>query len=287
MNNLLLFDFNNLLMKAISATPDLEFNGKHTGGLYGFLNQICKYINDFEPKKIIVCSDLPPYFRKKEYPQYKANRKPQTPERYELIQTSRKYCKELLEVLGIAFWELEGMEADDLIAIAVDEYTTEFDSIIAVSNDDDLFQLFKYPNFKLQKNKEIWTRKTFESMYPVSIQDWLTVKALSGSHNGVPGIKGIGLKTALKIVQDDQKLDNIQKQHGKEIDQYERLIYLPYIPFDSKKCTSELWDEVKKLKQIIPKRNNERAFMHFLNQFNILYTPNMKKAFQIIGGHNV
>ena len=271
MNNLLLFDFNNLLFKAIAVHPGFEYNDIYTGGVYGFINQICKYITEFEPRNVVVCSDNLPYLRKGIYPDYKSGRKKRSPEEYAMIQESRKMCEEFLDIIGIQLWSKKGFEADDLMYIVSEAYSYSFDKIVVVSNDDDLFQLFKIDyNIYLQRSKVLYGMVDFKNEYPdININDWCQIKALSGSHNAVPGIKGIGIKKAIGIIKDSIKLKEYKEKY-EELDLYLKLVTLPY-----RNCKAVSLSDFD---------FNRRHVSNFLSKYRITTTHSMEKAFEILKG---
>lgn len=259
--SLLLFDFNNLLHKALAIHPDLSFGGKRTGGLYGFIQQFIKNVGAFSPDNIVVCSDGYPYFRKDIYSDYKGDRKKvHDIEFFKIVKESRKYCESFLSTLGIQFWKVLGQEADDLFAFLCQKYQKQFTSIVIVSSDDDLFQLLKWNNVKLQKNKILYTRKDFDLEYnglsPDS--DWVWIKAMAGTHNGIPGLPRVGMITAIKIFKNKERFEEIYKEHGSTLDMYRRCIELPF--------SSSVVPSVPDLE---PVKYNERRLIRFLSKFGI------------------
>jgi DNA polymerase-1 len=259
--NLLLFDFNNLLHKALAIHPDLSFGGKRTGGLYGFIQQFVKNVGLFFPDNIVVCSDGHPYFRKDIYPDYKGDRKKvHDIEFFEIIKESRKHCELFLGTLDIQFWKVPGFEADDLFAFLCQEYQKQFASIVIVSSDDDLFQLLKWDNVKLQRNKVLYTRANFDSEYNDLSPDldWVYIKAMAGTHNGVPGLPRVGMITALKIFRDKERFEKIYKEHSSLLDVYKRCIELPFST-----------NTVPAIPKLESTRYVERKLIKFLSKFGI------------------
>lgn len=271
MSTFLIFDFNNLLMKGIAVHEQLEFAGKNTGGLFGFLSQISYQINLHNPSKILVCSDSRPYFREKVYPQYKeGRRKRQDPERYRIIQENRKYCRELLYELNISFWEVKGFEADDLIAEACDTFSYEFDKTIIVSSDDDLFQLLKFPDVYLQRNKNLYSRTDFKKEFPnVSNKLWMRAKAIAGGHNGVKGFHGIGMAKSLKLVKDPEKFKEFLNKNKEEFGLYMKLTKIPFPG-----------EFISPIRQLLSINYKEGRLSRFLAQYGIKLQPHMKQAFE-------
>lgn len=226
---LIIFDFNNLLHRSLHAYAGLNHQGVTTSGIYGFISLFCRQINKHKPARVLVCTDSPPYERKKLYPEYKSDRKEIDEEFLKDLKMNADMCKDFLSAINITLWAEKGMEADDLIALAVDEYYTQYKEIVIVSNDDDLYQLFKYPNVALQKGISYYDKNVYQMEYPnTTCSRWIDIQSMAGNHNGVPGIKGVGVKTAIKILDNPEKLEKIRKEHGAMLDIYKRVIRLPY-----------------------------------------------------------
>ena len=267
----LLFDFNNLLYKALAVMPDLSFHDVNTGGLYGFIQQVCSKINMFNPDYVIVCNDKPPYLRKKDYPKYKEARKVERDEeKYKLTNETRDLCLKFLKALDIQVLQEPGYEADDMIAKACEDLCTEATQIVIVSNDDDLFQVFKYSNnIYMQKNKVFYGYRNFKIDYPdLEPEQWPFYLALKGSHNGVPGLKGVGEKGALKILTNTALIQKVRIEYSKELELYQKLATLPY---------TYTLSSVK----VLPAKYDNRI-VRFFAQYGLELTGTMHKAFNII-----
>lgn len=270
----LLFDFNNLLYKALAVMPPLIFHGKNVGGLYGFIQQICSKINLFKPDYIIVCNDKPPYLRKQIFKDYKKLRKAphnRDEEKIKLTHESREYCLNFLKSVQIPILQQDGYEADDMIAKACEDLHNKVDEIIVISNDDDLFQIFQYStNIYMQKNKVFYGVRNFLTDYPdLEPFQWPLYLALKGSHNGVPGLKGVGAKGAIRILKDKKEFERILNQEGDIIELYTRLATLPY---DDELDTVQL-----------EKSNYGNSTVKFFVSHGIELAGSMHKAFVQIG----
>lgn len=226
-NSLLLFDYNNLLFKGVNVHKTYTFGGRFTGGIYGFVNQLCKNINQFSPSHILVCTDKPPYIRKDLYPDYKSNRI-KDEEIYNKIKESRILIDEFLKVTNIPYWTVEGFEADDLFAVACKEYSKVFEDIIIVSNDDDLYQLLEYSNIKIKMNDSIYTLDDFSDEYRITPSDWVRVLAMAGTHNNLKGLKNIGKSTALKLIHNGG-FEKVWEDNKELLEFYVSLIKLPFL----------------------------------------------------------
>lgn len=269
-NKLLIFDFKNLLHRSMHAYQGLSHNDISTSGIFGFVVLFCNQVNKHQPDDVLFCTDSPPYVKKELYTQYKSDRKKMEPEAYEMLKINNDYCTTFLNTLNITLWEEKGQEADDLIAIAVDEYWNQYNNIVIVSNDDDMFQLFKYPNVVLQRGKNIYAKQDFLAEYPdMNSKLWVIVKALAGTHNGVPGLPRVGMKTALKIINNPSKWAEAMIEHGDTIELFKRIIKLP---FDDSidACKIEKADF------------SNRQMINLLAKFGIKYQNNFDSAFDTL-----
>ncbi len=215
MNNLILVDGNNLLFRSYYATA---YNGNFmknskgfpTNALFGFTNMINKIIDEEKPTHIIVAFDKGKTFRHDKYDWYKAGRIAMPDE----LKVQFPVAKEMLTNMGITYYEIDNYEADDIIGTFASfcEEDPNFTGTI-ISSDKDLLQLISDTvNIKLLKSKDyirydVSSFKTEWGIDPINIID---LKALMGdSSDNIPGVKGIGEKTALKLLQDYKTLDGI------------------------------------------------------------------------------
>jgi 5'-3' exonuclease len=234
-------------------------------------------LGNYDPTGIIVCLDSPPYFRSDIYPEYKKLRKKnKDPEREKAIGQNRKLVMELLALLSIKTWGEEGMEADDLIAAACDEYNEDYDRIVIGSNDDDLYQLFKYDNVyfrsaKGNKDSGLFSLEDFYRENPtMTLRKWMRLLMIAGTHNDVAGIRGYGKKKAMDIL-DGGKYREFYKEYEEELDLFNALIDLPY------------HDDLEP-PNLIRLGFSERRLMTFLATNGIEYTGYMKNAFKNLNG---
>lgn len=221
----ILIDGNNLLFRSYFATAysgNLMKNSKGfpTNALYGFVNMINKIIAEENPEYVMVAFDKGKSFRHKEYGEYKAGRS-ETPNDL-LIQFSKAY--EILDALGLPAISIDNYEADDIIgtfARMADE--DECYNATIVSSDKDLLQLIsKEVDVKLLKQKDyiLMNQETFNEAYGIEPIRIIDLKALMGdSSDNIPGVKGIGEKTALTLLKEYGTLDciyeNIETVKGK------------------------------------------------------------------------
>jgi len=200
--NLLLVDFNNLLFRSVFAHDMLSHKGTFTGGLFGAIDMICSTVNRYKVDRIIVCHDTKPYYRSKFYPKYKSDRKADQfdEDRMKQIAISRKQLTELFRDFNFPTGCTEGFEADDFIGHICRRATVKHKQIFIMSNDSDFYQLLSGRVF-LCKTGGLFGRRDFLEQYPgIKPRHWPRCIALKGSHNGVPGIKGVGDVTAYKAV---------------------------------------------------------------------------------------
>ena len=215
MKKIVLVDGNNLLFRSYYAT---SYNGVimknsegfPTNALYGFINMMHKIIVEENPSYILVAFDKGKTFRHKKYKEYKAGRK-EMPEEL-IVQFSK--AKEVLDAMGIKYFEIDNYEADDIIG-TVSRIVDEEDEFIAtiISSDKDLLQLIsKEVDVKLLKTKGFirFNEEVFEQEYGVKPINMIDIKALMGdASDNIPGVKGIGEKTAISLLSKYQTLDNL------------------------------------------------------------------------------
>lgn len=271
MSNLLLTDFNNLMFQSIAVHQNFTYEDKFTGGVYGFLIQLCKLIGTYKPKNVVICNDKKPYIRSKLFPEYKAGRNSTEDESFFFkISQSKQHIRNLCSVLEIPIWESVGAEADDLIANIVHQYHDKYEKIIIKSNDDDLKQLLIFDNVFFFKTKELYGRKEFLKEYPTATPEiWIKMQALAGTHNAVPGIKGVGLKTALKIVSDPMKFRKVLVEHEEMYGRNMELIKLPHPSL-----------VIQNSPPIQPLKINQRNLNKFLTTLGIEFTSYMSRQLE-------
>ncbi len=225
MEKIILVDGNNLLFRSYYATAyngNFMKNSKNfpTNALFGFNNMIHKIIEEEKPTYMVVAFDKGKTFRHDKYDFYKQGRI-ETPNE---LKQQFPIAKELLEAMGIKYFEIDNYEADDIIGTLA-EYCNnnlEFTGTI-ISSDKDLLQLISDDvDIKLLKQKDYirYNFKKFTEEYKIKPINIIDLKALMGdSSDNIPGVMGIGEKTALKLLQEYKSLDgiyqNIDKITGK------------------------------------------------------------------------
>lgn len=210
---LLILDGHSLMNRAFYALPDLTNDeGIHTNAVLGFVNMLLKMREEITPDYIVCTFDRSaPTFRHKEYEEYKAGRKKMPPELAEQFPI----LKELLKYLAIDTFEIDGFEADDLMGtLAVFAENKEIEVYI-VTGDRDLLQLASDNiNVVITKKgiteKEIYNKNRMIEDYGVTPQEFIDVKGLMGdSSDNIPGVPGIGEKTAFKLIKEYKSVENV------------------------------------------------------------------------------
>ena len=253
MERLVLLDSNSLLNRAFYALPMMtSIDGVPTNAVYGYVNMLMKIIKEAKPTHIIATFDLKaPTFRKQMYSEYKAQRKGMPDE----LAVQLPLIKNLLSAMDIEIITLEGYEADDLIGTMANK--CDFESII-VTGDRDSLQL-------VSDKTTVWlTKKGITEIVEYTpsrlLEDGLTpkmvidLKSLMGdASDNIPGVSGVGEKTAKKLLSDFHSLDgvyenidNIKGALKEKLINNKDMAYLSYklatidinapIEFDKSKC---------------------------------------------------
>ena len=211
---LLLIDGNSILNRAFYGLPDMtNSQGLHTNAVLGFLNIMFKFLEEEKPTHLAVAFDLKaPTFRHKMFADYKGTRKGMPDELREQVPVIR----EVLQAMNIPLMMKEGYEADDLLGtMSVLGEEAGFEVKI-VSGDRDLLQLAtKKVQIRIPKTNRAGTvvEDYYEDdvleKYQVTPKEFIDVKALMGdASDNIPGIPGIGEKTATKLIKEFKTLEN-------------------------------------------------------------------------------
>ena len=215
MQKVLLVDGNNLLFRSYYATA---YNGNFmknskgfpTNALFGFVNMMNKIISEEKPVYIMVAFDKGKTFRHEKYDFYKGGRG-ETPDE---LKVQFPIAKEILTYMGIKYYEIDNYEADDIIGTFAHycDMDDNYDGTI-ISSDKDLLQLIsKHVDIKLLKQKDYirYNEESFKKDYGIDPINIIDLKALMGDpSDNLPGVKGIGEKTALKLLCEYKSLDGI------------------------------------------------------------------------------
>lgn len=207
----LVIDGNSILNRAFYGIRVLtNSRGVATNAVTGFMNTLLMLEKDVQPDMIAVAFDLKaPTFRHKMYDGYKANRKGMP----EDLAQQLPYMKKIIKAMGIAIIEQEGYEADDIIGTISAACADKKIPCTVSTGDRDSFQLVNdYVTVRLAKTKGdiYYTPGVIEDEYGVTPKQMIEVKALMGdTSDNIPGVRGIGEKTALSLIKEFASVDGL------------------------------------------------------------------------------
>jgi len=225
---ILIIDGNSLLHRAFHAIPPLSTTkGLPTNAVYGFTNMLFKVLSDQKPNYVAVALDKSKItFRHNQYESYKANRKP-TPDE---LRSQFPLLKELLHAMRIPVFETEGYEADDLIGTITSAAEKEGLECIILTGDQDALQLITPQTRVLITKKgiselEIYDRKRVVDKYKVTPEQFADFKGLMGDpSDNIPGVPGIGKKTASKLLEQFGSVEEILKRVEETTPRLQKII---------------------------------------------------------------
>ena len=276
MNKIILVDGNNLLFRSFYATAYQgvimkNSKGFPTNALYGFINMMHKIVEEETPSYIMVAFDKGKTFRHDKYVDYKAGRSEMPDE----LKLQFPKAKEILDSLGIKHFEIDNYEADDIIGtLSLDvEKRDDFIATI-ISSDKDLLQLVSdkvVMKLLKQSGHIMMTKEEFIKTYQVLPIRMIDLKALMGDPSDhIPGVKGIGEKTAISLLSKFQTLDNlylhIDEVKGKTKEKLENDKNSAYMSYD----LATIYREVPlgfTLDDCKYTRENTEAFKKLLEEF--------------------
>jgi DNA polymerase-1 len=218
MNSFLIVDGNSIMNRAFYGVMNGKMlatkNGIYTNAIYGFLNIYWMILEKLAPNYVAISFDLKaPTFRHELFTDYKATRKPMPDE----LRMQMPIIKEILNAMNVPILEIEGYEADDVLGTIskLNESKNIFTYIL--TGDKDSFQLISkntsvvMPLTKLGKTEyTIYTPEALYEKYSITPEQVIEVKALMGdSSDNIPGVKGIGEKTAYSLIHQYNSIDEI------------------------------------------------------------------------------
>jgi 5'-3' exonuclease len=207
---LFLIDGSSYIFRAFFAIPPSFKNaaGLPTNAIFGFTNILLKLLKQHRPEYVVVALDAGrETFRNEMFADYKSNR-PEAPA--ELIPQF-PYFRKVLDVLDVPLLELPGYEADDIIATLCDRMADKGCELVVVSSDKDLMQLVTDGIRLLDSAKDRWIGAAeVHEKFGVKPEQVIEVMGLMGDAvDNIPGVKGIGEKTAIALIQQFQTLENL------------------------------------------------------------------------------
>jgi len=224
---LIIIDSNSVIHRAFHALPPLTTQkGEVVNAVYGFLLVFLRAIRELGPDCIIATFDLPaPTFRHKKFKKYKAKRPPAPQELYDQIPK----VKEILKAFNVPIFEKEGFEADDLIGTISQQFSRKQiipeSEVIIISGDLDVLQLVDKNTkaFILRKGvkdtvlyDEKLVREKYQGLNPNQLDDF---KGLRGDpSDNIPGVRGIGEKTAIQLIKQFGGLEDIYSALSQKTD---------------------------------------------------------------------
>lgn len=294
MKKLVLIDGNSIMNRAfygIMGSKALTTkDGKYTNAIYGFLAILFKLLEEENPEYIAVTFDLKaPTTRHKLYEGYKANRKGMPQE----LADQMPIIKDILRAMNIDIIEKEGYEGDDIIGTLSKYGESQGLEVTILSGDRDTFQLatdkvtIKIPRTKAGKTEtELFNREKVKEVYGIEPKQLIEVKGLQGdTSDNIPGVPGIGEKTALSLIQKYGTIDNIYEKlengesdlKGKQKEKIEENKELAYLSRTLGRINLEvpIEDNLEDLKleewnkQEVLKIFKELNFKRYIERFNL------------------
>jgi DNA polymerase I len=265
LRKIILLDGHSLAFRAFFALPDtlITSSGQVTNAVYGFTSMLIKLMADERPQAVVACFDKGvPQFRIDRYGAYKAGRA-ETPD---LFRQQLPLIREVLQVLRIPIVELEGYEADDLLATLTKNCRGEGCQVIVVTGDRDILQLVGEGVSVIMTRRGIsdvihYDAPTVIERYGVTPDQWTDFVALKGEpSDNLPGVPGVGDKTAAQLVTKygdieeiighadelTPKLRDAIKAHAEQVrtnKELGRLLNDIALQIDSAKLRLEPWDD--------------------------------------------
>lgn len=204
MKKIIIIDGNSLMNRVFYALPPMNTrDGKNTNAIYGLSVILLKIIEDYKPNYIAAAFDKKaPTFRHLEYQDYKAGRKKMPEELAEQFEPA----KQLLRAFNVGIYEIEGYEADDIIGTMAKLYEQQGFEVLILTGDRDSLQLVS-DNIKVIftkkgiKDIEVYDKSTIKEKYGITPNQIIDLKGLMGdASDNIPGVPGVGEKTALKLL---------------------------------------------------------------------------------------
>ena len=225
---IVLLDAHAIIHRAYHALPDFSSSkGESTGALYGLSTMLMKIIQELKPDYITACFDLPkPTFRHEAFEEYKGGRKKTDDELVEQLERSR----DVFTAFGIEMYDAAGFEADDILGTIVEQLKNEPIDIVIASGDMDTLQLVdeeKVSVYTLRKGIQdtiLYDEKAVQARFEFGSDSLPDYKGLRGDpSDNIPGIRGVGEKTATTLISEFGTLENMYKTLEKDEDTFVKL----------------------------------------------------------------
>jgi DNA polymerase-1 len=214
---LFLVDLSGYIFRAYHAIAPLSNSkGEVTHAVMGTVNMLQKVVNERRPHRLAVAMDSrKASFRKELDPRYKANRPPPPAD----LSSQIERCRQIVEAYNIPIFQVDGLEADDLIAVAVDRALADGLSVVVVSSDKDLMQLVHDDDARVvlwdSMRDKVYGPREVEAKFGVPPSKLRDLLALTGdSSDNVPGVPSVGPKTAADLLAQFGDLDGIYARLG-------------------------------------------------------------------------
>ena len=244
---LVIIDGKSVFYRGYYAMPNLSTaDGTPTGGVYGFAALSLELIKKLKPDYVCVAWDKPKTNIRKRleiYPAYKAGRKPAPADFYAQIPI----LHELLEAFGWPLYELDDYEADDIMATLAKKASEQGIEACLITSDLDALQAINplvhvYALKKGLTNIDLFKPESFQEKYGIRVDQFLDLKALKGdSSDNIPGVPGIGEKTAVQLLQQFETMENIYENLWQVKDSVRRKLEAGKDMAEVSKKVAELW----------------------------------------------
>ncbi|MFC1482859.1 DNA polymerase I [Candidatus Margulisiibacteriota bacterium] len=215
---LLIIDSHNIIFRSYFAIPPMSNKkGEPTQAILGFLNTLFKVIEKLQPDEIVTTFDVAKSFRRDIYEEYKAHRPPAPDD----LKQQVKRIKEIIKTINMPTYEKEGYEADDIIGTIVEKTKNKNVDCYVLSGDKDLFQLVddhcKIIMPQARSSEDVlYDAKKVKEKIGVKPDQVVDLKALMGdSSDNIPGVHGVGGKTAAQLLEEFKTIDNLIKNTDK------------------------------------------------------------------------
>src|SRR3989338_6042075 len=212
----ILLDGNSFCYRAFYAIRDLRNSkGQPTNAVFGFVTMLEKLLKEIDPDGVALTFDLKgPTFRHERYDQYKIQRQPMP----EDLVSQMPIIKDVVRAMNIPIFEMQGYEADDVIATIAEKLEAAGHETLIVTGDKDALQLVnkKIKVLNPQKENVIYDEAYVKERFSVSPKQMIEIIALIfDASDNIPGVPGIGEKTASKLISEFGTLENVLKSISK------------------------------------------------------------------------